>query len=733
MFNDLIVDLINATLSAYFDGLTRESFKLSVLNSNFEMNNLEIYSNAFLQHEVPIIVEKGIIKSIKSSIPWKSFMTDPLIIEINDIVVNCRCLCWPKSIYPTQEEIIKMKEHQLKSHELFKSKFMTLLTLSTKNFLKSMYFGYSSKAKVLINRINIRIEFGSESPYILGLNIHKLIIDDPKPPVSDGFNRSLKIQNFGIYIDKDQSKLVYSNLIEFFQQMELVYSNSHNWILIPQDITGSIKSKGIGEEFHIESNLNLIDLIFYTWQIDFLLTVSVEFLRFDHIWKTKFIQRPKSDNPSDFWNFIHSCAKKINQPSFSNFSQFSHIFKLFRKYTKLWKGQNQKNSLEDEKKNIENLVPYRQLVVWRAFSEKKNSKWLSKKLKLNYLNNLIENSEIDGQFIFPSMITTSHMSISSPILRINLLDEISLPLVSLELIDPLFQFHPTENGAILDTSWSGIKLYYEKDLFFESVLIENQGFFSTVHLFHDESIHFTKINSNITSNFFKVYINILLRMKLDSDLFNIFKRFLSIVHHPSVIFPTFNLTLETPPSQFILYTDTDLRFLFVYSSLKIHTPSISKFDFHVIFTLLDGSFSIGEKNDFTVLSNINIKANIHKSKSIISFLPLELFFDWKFITMFAKTIPALQLSLPSNNEELLDLLKLLPPYSIDIIIPNIIGQIKLPHSDQFLLLNINEVKIFVDFIKLSLKLSLNNINFSDLFILNDLLLEFYNFEEFLNF
>ena len=129
MFNELLADVINAALSAYTVGLKKEMLRMSFLNSNFEMNNLELSKYALLQHDLPIIIKKGLIKNIRAFIPWKSFMTEPLILKISDIMVTCKCLCSKDAILPSIKETEEMKNQQLSAHETFKSTIKSLLSV----------------------------------------------------------------------------------------------------------------------------------------------------------------------------------------------------------------------------------------------------------------------------------------------------------------------------------------------------------------------------------------------------------------------------------------------------------------------------------------------------------------------------------------------------------------------------------------------------------------------------
>ena len=129
MFNELLADVINAALSAYTVGLKKEMLKMSLINSHFEMSNLELSKYAVLQHELPIIIEKGLIKSIHAFIPWATLMTEPLILKFSDIMISCKCLCAKDAIFPSIKETQEMKNRQLAAHESFKSTIKSLLIL----------------------------------------------------------------------------------------------------------------------------------------------------------------------------------------------------------------------------------------------------------------------------------------------------------------------------------------------------------------------------------------------------------------------------------------------------------------------------------------------------------------------------------------------------------------------------------------------------------------------------
>ena len=129
MFTDFFADLINALLSGYVEGITKEQTKFSITKQKFELENLQLYKHAFLQHEIPLIVERGIISKLNISTPIKSLSELDCSVDCKDVQILCKPLFWKNSMYISREEGQKVREHQILSHELFKKTFNSFISI----------------------------------------------------------------------------------------------------------------------------------------------------------------------------------------------------------------------------------------------------------------------------------------------------------------------------------------------------------------------------------------------------------------------------------------------------------------------------------------------------------------------------------------------------------------------------------------------------------------------------
>jgi len=716
MFNDYISDIINSSISAYFDGITKDSLRLSMLSSNFELKNLELNKYALLQHDIPILVDKGIIKSIKSTIPWKSFMTDPLRIHIEDVLLSLNCLCWDDSIYPSYQDILAMKEHQLSAHEIFKSKFKSMMSVVSQSFLKSMYFGFSSKAKVQIDRINIRIRFGNNTGYVVGVQLGRLVIDDPKTPTSDAFCRSLIIANLGFYLDKDTLPIDCDSISTFNQQMNNSFNENHSWIMPPQMVLGTIIAKDQNSDYILDVKLNDVAMQLFDWQLEFLLTASSNYFRFMRFWKMKSEKRPNLDDAQGLWNFVHQAASKNNQ--INSFSSFPQLFKKFRLYIKHWKGASKKPSSDVDLVQIELGVPYRNIIIWRMFAEKKASLWLRKSLKAKDINEILDFCNIDGQLLLESVVNNSHFELLCNSYSASVFTSSDSPGFGFSVRLPKISYHPLEDHATIGLSFCCFKLFYGDKTLFESIELSEHGVNAKIVLNTDQEAFQPKVSIDVTSNYYNLYLNelfsIFISPKLESILMKAMKLFNS---QPSSPF-SFILNVNTSPSQVFINMNKNHKFLFLYESLIINTIYILKNDNHYSIKLNKGSFSYGDKQDFPLIDDLSFSSFISKTGAQITLKPIFGRFNYNNIGVLMESMPAFQSF--ENVGRLLPIAKQTPNFTMRTIIPSIRFDLFLPSIQTPQTINVSTVNIFAGTNQDCITLQVDKIDFSSLLLCNNI-------------
>jgi hypothetical protein len=139
------------------------------------MNNLELYKYSLLQHNLPFIIEKGIVRSISAYIPWTSFFSAPTTVSISDVQVVLSCLLRPDKRPPSPAVFHEIVEHLLSALEQFKSTARLLLKIITPNFLYGLLAKICGIIKISIDRVNVVINCGA---FCLGIHITGIVIDD---------------------------------------------------------------------------------------------------------------------------------------------------------------------------------------------------------------------------------------------------------------------------------------------------------------------------------------------------------------------------------------------------------------------------------------------------------------------------------------------------------------------------------------------------------------------------
>ncbi|KAK8838342.1 hypothetical protein M9Y10_035765 [Tritrichomonas musculus] len=134
----------------------------SLTRKNLEISQLEIFPDALLQHNVPLLVKKGTIKNINIQIPTK-FKTDPITLTIDSVTILCS-ICTHD---PVPDEIINMKFHMLKAHQYFRKCYKMILGYLHKESFFSFVRLIMSNLIMEVNHIHIQIEYSSRSHFDL--------------------------------------------------------------------------------------------------------------------------------------------------------------------------------------------------------------------------------------------------------------------------------------------------------------------------------------------------------------------------------------------------------------------------------------------------------------------------------------------------------------------------------------------------------------------------------------
>lgn len=154
----IISAFINGALSAYMVEVKSNIISGSLAHKNLKIAELEIFPDALLQHGLPILIKKGLIKNVEIRAPTK-ITTEPITITIESVTIFANIY----TRHPTPSEIINMKIRLLKSYKYFRKRYKPILGFLQKASFLSFFRSVMSNIIIEINNLHVRIEHSSKS------------------------------------------------------------------------------------------------------------------------------------------------------------------------------------------------------------------------------------------------------------------------------------------------------------------------------------------------------------------------------------------------------------------------------------------------------------------------------------------------------------------------------------------------------------------------------------------
>lgn len=341
MMKSVVAKYLTKYLSEYIETLDKSQMEMQFWEGHATLENLVLLSTAFSSHDLPFKIKKGIIKLVHVNFPWKSFDSEPCVIQIEGVYI----IAEPDSETVIQNDIKSEKEslHNsiLENHsDSIKNEEASDDSTGT---IQSFISNVIDNARILIKNIHIRLEFKFSPPSINqqfthednivagGLIIPELsfiTVDDNDTPImkvihSKRIRKRFNLNNLSVYFDthkQDGKSIRPVNLNDFLSDMKrIMLSSDHQFILNPFYINGFlIHSRGLPNMLK-----NVIEITTHQLKFSMDYNQAKAFIYFHQQWERFTIRRYYAicNRPTDitklndFWAYLHRCAIFKNRPN----------------------------------------------------------------------------------------------------------------------------------------------------------------------------------------------------------------------------------------------------------------------------------------------------------------------------------------------------------------------------------------------------------------------------------
>ncbi|EMD47039.1 vacuolar protein sorting-associated protein, putative [Entamoeba histolytica KU27] len=199
MFESLIADFLTKTIGKYIEDLDVNSVSVSLWNGNVQLKNLQVKKDACSAFNLPVIISKGILKTLEVEVPWKSIKTDPFKIKIKGLHI----ISQPQTVFvfDAEQYDLKKKEHRKEIIDRFEI---------IQQIAETKAGGDESGVwTTLVNKIieNLELEIedinfiykGDENEGIIGFHLNSIVVKNSMS-ITDTINKVCQLNNLSIIL-----------------------------------------------------------------------------------------------------------------------------------------------------------------------------------------------------------------------------------------------------------------------------------------------------------------------------------------------------------------------------------------------------------------------------------------------------------------------------------------------------------------------------------------------------
>lgn len=215
MFEKLITTVLNKVLGDFIENIDDKQLDISVFSGNVSLTNMKLKASLFDSLPVPFSLEYGIIGTINLKIPVLNILSQPVIIEIKDVLAVIR----PKHMNEWSEEVEqkafkKANQSALEQFEVF-SQGTEIVKKKDSSSMERMVTKIVENLQITVQNIYIRYEDSYSAPrqgkFVIGLLLKEFsalsTAADWKTKImssgEDITHKVAKIKNFTIFMDYD--------------------------------------------------------------------------------------------------------------------------------------------------------------------------------------------------------------------------------------------------------------------------------------------------------------------------------------------------------------------------------------------------------------------------------------------------------------------------------------------------------------------------------------------------
>ncbi|XP_059052964.1 intermembrane lipid transfer protein VPS13A-like [Achroia grisella] len=207
MFEGAVAGILNRLLGKYVQDLDTENLNVGIISGKVSLSDLKLKPEALYELDLPIDVKIGTIGSINLQIPWAGLYTQPVVVQIEDVLILVGPAISNSYFDPERE---KRLTRAAKRKILQDLEAESEILKGPQNFFEHLFTAIVNNLQIYVRNVHVRYEdsiSSKDGPLACGLCLQSLSIETTnskwKPTVTPAnattVYQMMKIESLSLY------------------------------------------------------------------------------------------------------------------------------------------------------------------------------------------------------------------------------------------------------------------------------------------------------------------------------------------------------------------------------------------------------------------------------------------------------------------------------------------------------------------------------------------------------
>nr|XP_026488707.1 vacuolar protein sorting-associated protein 13A-like isoform X1 [Vanessa tameamea] len=177
MFEGAVAGILNRLLGKYVQDLDTENLNVGIFSGNVNLTDLKLKPEALYELDLPIDVKIGTIGKINLQIPWSGLYTQPVVVQIEDVLILVGPAISNSYFDPDRE---KRLTRAAKRKILQDLEAESEILKGPQNFFENLFTAIVNNLQIYVRNVHVRYEdsiSSKDGPLACGLCLQSLSIE----------------------------------------------------------------------------------------------------------------------------------------------------------------------------------------------------------------------------------------------------------------------------------------------------------------------------------------------------------------------------------------------------------------------------------------------------------------------------------------------------------------------------------------------------------------------------